>query len=571
MMNIQALKFFANVPGKLPSKCSLDIGKSEDLRGMQETEGTVVFIVEVDQLKALRDFRDVIVDRGRKHERKGLSKLLLGYKKIPLINGDYSNVGQMKRSVKALLENASKYADKNIYFIGVNETHFRALAGEISSHDMERNKGGYRVRSIVSSLPQTVIDENKYSASDFLGILGYDEEPSELAQTYIGSSTECRLVRQLIMRAAKTDATILILGDTGTGKEVVARAIHVYSNRRHQPFIAVNCGGIAQSLFESELFGHEKGAFTGAICKKEGLWQMADQGTLFLDEIGDLREDHQDKLLRALDSGHIRPVGSQSKQEIEVNARIIAATNHDLYAMVKSGQFREDLYYRLRGFQIRTPALRNHMEDLPALASSFWKTITQNDESTLPKEIIAKLGIYRWPGNARELKAVLIGLHGWFKGKVLSLDNLMAILSYQDETPKEHKGEGVSKSEGIPLNIQCLKHLRRVEEVITTSDLVIRSILGNCQNNRLVGDINELLRLRLNELEILCLRPLLFSTEILFSDVNQFKGKLFYFQNLLQQSVSEALQYGKKEVLKDLKHVVKKVTNSIRLLQAEAS
>jgi hypothetical protein len=570
-MNIQALKYFADAPDKLPLKCSLDIAESQDLKSLKTEVASAVYIVQTNQLSGLCEFKDVIVDRGKKHSAKGLSVLLLGYEKIPLINGNYSNVGQLKRSVQTLLKNASKHQDRNIYFIGIDEPYFRVLWDEAGISDIGMRRSEHKVRSMVSSLPQPVIIEDKYATPDLLNMLGHCEEPSDLAQLYIGSSAECRLVRQLIIRAANVDDTILILGDTGTGKEVVARAIHSLSGRKHEKFITVNCGAIADNLFESELFGHEKGSFTGAVNKKEGLWQLADRGTLFLDEIGDLNADHQDKILRALDTGEIRPVGSQSKQEIKVNARIIAATNRDLYAMVQNAQFREDLYYRLRGFLIRTPTLRNHMEDLPALASSFWKKITQNEESTLPKEILVNLGTYRWPGNARELKAVLTGLHGWFKDKILSVDNLMAILFYQAETPREQKSKGTYRGDGIPLNVQCLSHLRRVEEAISTCELVLRPLLGNCQNNRLVGDINELLRLRLSELEILCFHPLLFSTETIFSDVNQFKGKILYFQTLLQQNVNDALRYGNKEVLKGLKSVLKKVSDGIRLLQTEAS
>jgi DNA-binding NtrC family response regulator len=574
MMNIQVLKFIAG-PYNAPLPCILKIGTSQDLKNTRTEGVSAAYIIQADQLNGLREFKDVIVDRGNKDERKGLSVLLLGYEKIPLINGNYSNVGQLKRSVHTLLKNATQSSDRNIYIIGIGKPHFQVLWAEAELDAYAYNIGKRvvkpNVRSIVSSLPQQVIIEDKYATPDLLDMLGHDEEPSGLGQLYIGSSAECRLVRQLIVRAAKIDTSILILGDTGTGKEVVARAIHKYSNREHQAFIPVNCGGIAQDLFESELFGHEKGSFTDAVYKKVGLWQLADRGTLFLDEIGDLSTDHQEKILRALDSGEIRPVGSQSKKEIKVNARVIAATNRDLYAMVQNGQFREDLYYRLRGFLIRTPALRNHMEDLPALASSFWKKITQNEESTLPKEIIAKLGTYRWPGNARELKAVLIGLQGWFKDKILNVDNLKAILFYQDETPNEQKGRETYSIDGIPLSVQCLSHLRRVDEVIRMCEIVLRTLLGNCQNNRLVGDINELLRLRLNELEILCFHPLLFSTETIFSDVNQFKGKMIYFQSLLRQNANNALQYGKKEVLKGLKHVLKKVSDSIRLLQTEAS
>src|SRR5438105_4457053 len=150
---------------------------------------------------------------------------------------------------------------------------------------------------------------------------------------YIGSSDEAQLVRRLIIRAAAQDEPVLIIGETGTGKEVVARSIHDYSSRRLEMFVSVNCAAIPPDLFESELFGHEPEAFTGAVHRKPGLWKVADHGTLFLDEIGDLRLDHQAKILRALQEGTIRPVGAV--EEIEVSARVVAATNRDLSTMVE--------------------------------------------------------------------------------------------------------------------------------------------------------------------------------------------------------------------------------------------
>ena len=195
------------------------------------------------------------------------------------------------------------------------------------------------------------------------------------------------------------------MGDTGTGKEIVARSIYENSERRRHDFVTVNCGAIPRDLLENELYGHVKGAYTDAKEDKSGLWEAAGEGVLFLDEIGDLQPEHQAKVLRALEDAEIRKLGAT--KGTKVKARIIAATNRDLHAMVQTGQFREDLYYRLRGFLIRTPALREHPDDIPLLAQHFWQKINHGKRKILPPEILTELKSCRWPGNARELKMML--------------------------------------------------------------------------------------------------------------------------------------------------------------------
>ena len=224
---------------------------------------------------------------------------------------------------------------------------------------------------------------------------------------------ELRKVRQV----APTDATVLILGETGTGKELIAREIHSTSPRAERPLVKVDCSSLSPTLIESELFGHEKGAFTGALNRKTGRFELADGGTLFLDEIGDLPLDIQAKLLRVLQEGRFERVGGI--QTIRVDVRIIAATNRDLEKAIAAGDFREDLYYRLNVFPIRMPALRERKEDISRLAGHFARKYSAKYGKTLdaiPKELMNSLKAYSWPGNVRELenifeRAVIVSQH----------------------------------------------------------------------------------------------------------------------------------------------------------------
>ena len=224
----------------------------------------------------------------------------------------------------------------------------------------------------------------------------------------IGDSEPLKRVLEDVQKVAGTDATVLILGETGTGKELIARSIHSSSRRADKPFVKVNCPAIPSNLIESEFFGHEQGAFTGATRKREGRFAIADGGTIFLDEIGELPLDLQSKLLRVLQEGEFEPVGSS--KTVKVNVRIISATNRDLIKEVKEGRFREDLYYRLNVFQIELPPLRERAEDIEKLARSFVEKFSVRDGMSLvPLSAgdIERLKSYPWPGNIRELQNVM--------------------------------------------------------------------------------------------------------------------------------------------------------------------
>lgn len=227
-------------------------------------------------------------------------------------------------------------------------------------------------------------------------------------ESILGDSVEIKEAITLAKKVAATDATVLLLGETGTGKEVFARAIHHNSNRGNKTFIAVNCSAFTKELLESELFGHKAGAFTGAVKDKKGLFEEANGGTIFLDEIGEMPAELQAKLLRVLESGEFIKVGDT--KTIKVNVRIIAATNRDLQKEIEQGHFRSDLFYRLSVFQIVLPSLREREKDIPALASHFAELFAAKTNKPVPllqKDYLEALQHYHWPGNIRELKNII--------------------------------------------------------------------------------------------------------------------------------------------------------------------
>ncbi len=217
----------------------------------------------------------------------------------------------------------------------------------------------------------------------------------------LGSSTEMRRVYAVLEKAAASEATVLVSGETGTGKELVARALHEASPRATRPFVTIDCGAIPEALIESELFGHVRGAFTGAVTDRKGAFEEADGGTVFLDEIGELPMTMQPKLLRALESRQVRRVGQNQMRKIDV--RVIAATNRSLARSVNKGTFREDLYYRLAVIEVELPLLAARRDDIPALAAHFVERFS-GAPSPIPPELLSTMMAREWPGNVRELR-----------------------------------------------------------------------------------------------------------------------------------------------------------------------
>src|ERR1044072_3793515 len=221
-----------------------------------------------------------------------------------------------------------------------------------------------------------------------------------------GESTVMRNLKKSILRAADSSSTGLIIGEAGTGKELIARSIHELGTRQSQPFLAINCGALTESLLESELFGHVKGAFTGASSYKKGMFESAGKGTIFLDEFGEMSSSMQVRLLRVLQEHKVRPVGSEDAREINFNARVVVATNRDLRRQVAEGKFRQDLYYGVNVFPIRSPALRDRLDDLPLLVDVMLNRIVESGKRLrtirFDSEAVSVLRTYDWPGKDRK-------------------------------------------------------------------------------------------------------------------------------------------------------------------------
>jgi len=247
---------------------------------------------------------------------------------------------------------------------------------------------------------------------------------SGVEREIIGSSSDMKRLLEISDRVSKTDAGILITGESGTGKEVIARRIHVHSHRAEGPFVAINCAAIPGELLESELFGHAKGAFTGAVKERLGRFRQAQGGTLFLDEIGEIPLPLQAKLLRVLQEKVVDAVGGDAP--LPVNVRIVAATNKDLQNRIRAGAFREDLYYRLNVVEVHVPPLRERPEDIPALVEHFVRELTEGRDLTVPPRVMEELRRRPWPGNVRELKNACERMVILCQGNEVSLEDLPA-------------------------------------------------------------------------------------------------------------------------------------------------
>ncbi len=270
------------------------------------------------------------------------------------------------------------------------------------------------------------------------------------------TSPSMREVLKTLELVAPTDLTVLVEGESGVGKELVANAIHQRSQRRERPFVAINCGVLQESLLESELFGHEKGAFTGAHAEHQGLFEVADGGTLFLDEVGEMGQDLQVKLLRVLARSEFRRVGGHKL--IHVDVRVVAATNKRLVEEVKAGRFREDLYYRLNVVHVEVPPLRDRREEIPDLVRGFLRTHTRKGlpDKRISDEAIEALQRYRWPGNVRELKNLIERSVILARGDVITPRDLPQTLFEPDAAPP------IDDDGDVPLAAVEKRHILKV-------------------------------------------------------------------------------------------------------------
>ena len=355
--------------------------------------------------------------------------------------------------------------------------------------------------------------ESPRSAGDFES----GGEPEETLPL-IGRSPVMQEIYRTLARLMGTDLTVMINGESGTGKELVARALHDYGKRKNGPFVAINMAAIPKELIESELFGHEKGAFTGAAARTPGRFEQAEGGTLFLDEIGDMPPDAQTRLLRVLQDGQYTTVGGRTP--IKADVRIIAATHHDLKQLIRHGLFREDLYFRLNVVPIRLPPLRERTEDIPELVRCF---LARAADQGLPWKIIDNAAMeclksYSWPGNVRELENLVRRLAALYSQEVISVEDIQAELADASPAAIESEGKGLSQSverrlaaifsargEALPAAGLYERVLKEVERPLIT--ITLQATRGNqIKAAEVLGLNRNTLRKKIRELNIPVIR-----------------------------------------------------------------
>lgn len=407
----------------------------------------------------------------------------------------------------------SKYG---VVFVAANEINELALArlAELHRHVpmvlVEEKSAGKPCSSRLESLAASKLEWPTTHAilADCLERLLHPDanvpvRSAELFRSLAGNSPAIHRTRKLIQQVAGSDATVLVLGESGTGKEVIARNLHYFSSRRHKPFVPVNCGAIPAELLESELFGHEKGAFTGALSSRQGRFELAEGGTLFLDEIGDMPLSMQVKLLRVLQERTFERVGSNRTMHCDV--RIVAATHRDLEQEIRQNRFREDLFYRLNVFPIEVPALRERLEDIPVLVDDLTARLKAEKKSSvrLTASALRILQQHQWPGNVRELSNLIERLSILYPNGVVSGADLPekfqreAVFADAEgvdddfqrddrEIPLPETGNGLARLPEAGLDLR--EHLNSLECEL------IRQALDEC--NGVVAHAANLLRMR---------------------------------------------------------------------------
>jgi sigma-54 specific flagellar transcriptional regulator A len=357
---------------------------------------------------------------------------------VVLVNGEDNNVSDTIMAVCKSFQ--------GVPLLVIGDPALKGLPDDVTARIIARLEWPLNYTKFVDCLYRAQIYRDQFCRSRERG----QQRGLQLFRSLVGTSRKVQQVRQLMEQVADKDVSVLITGESGTGKEVVARNLHYHSSRRDKPFVPVNCGAIPAELLESELFGHEKGAFTGAITARVGRFEMAEGGTLFLDEIGDMPLNMQVKILRVLQERTFERVGSNRTMSADV--RVIAATHKHLEEMIESGDFREDLYYRLNVFPIDVPALRERVEDIPLLINELISRMEKEKRGSLRMNSAAIMSLCRheWPGNVRELANLVERLAIMHPYSVIGVQELPKKFRYVDDYDENRPVEDSGMPSGIP-------------------------------------------------------------------------------------------------------------------------
>ncbi len=508
---------------------------------------------DMDQIIA---WDDLIQNRGEKHGDRELFKYFPGTEKIPLLLSNHRSTGKVESSIKKFLERLVKesprFNEHNMFVMALDDDLFFEIleknkvswAAEVRAQEQKYDSAGHNPPSRGTNGDNS---ENKRTRNENM-----------LKSVFFGNSPPIHRVRNQLLQAGEHDQIMLLLGETGTGKSRAARAIHEVSSLSQHPFVTFACGAVIGTLFESELFGHVKGAFYGADSDRKGLWRQAGEGTLFFDEIGDLPLDQQLKLLDAFERNVVRPVGSD--KEMPVKARLIFATNQDLDAMVRRKVFREDLYWRIRHITIEMPPLQVQKDSIPYIAQELWKKIgNKKDYHALPHEILQHLQQMDWPGNVRSLIAVLKCLHYQnFKKHPKDIHDLYDASASIHLSLKKQSSESEPTANGNEVDlhrVRCLQHLKKAEEWVRACQKVFEPYApGNSKVEQLEKLDPLLISNRIEQVKNLTSEPFHFYKEESFMLINNLQGKLAYFSELLEKKLwDQANYYLSKEILENFR------------------
>lgn len=388
--------------------------------------------------------------------------------------------GESEAAVDHLNELAQCQA--GVPFLQIGEHTLEGLSSEAESRIIARIGWPLNYTKFVDSLYRAQVYREQYAQNGQRG----QQREVQLFRSLVGTSRRVQHVRQLMTQVADKEVSVLITGESGTGKEVVARNLHYHSPRREKPFVPVNCGAIPGELLESELFGHEKGAFTGAISSRAGRFELAEGGTLFLDEIGDMPLSMQVKILRVLQERTYERVGGNRTMNTDV--RVIAATHKNLETMIENGEFREDLYYRLNVFPLEMPALRERVEDIPLLINELISRMEKEKRGSIRLNSAAIMSLCRhdWPGNVRELANLVERLAIMHPYGVVGVQELPRKFRYVDDLDESHETE----DSGMPAGIEGLTNLD-APALLPVNGLDLKDYLSNLEKTLIEQALNE--------------------------------------------------------------------------------
>lgn len=442
------------------------------------SETTNVFII-VDDEKRRRDLQTILEFIGEAVTVADPARWLESLEQAPDLDVVIVD-GQSDRAVEQLNELAGCRA--GIPFLQLGDTALEGLSDEAQSRIIARLEWPLSYTKFVDSLYRAQVYRDQYAHARERG----QQRDVQLFRSLVGTSRKVQHVRQLMAQVADKEVSVLITGESGTGKEVVARNLHYHSPRRDKPFVPVNCGAIPGELLESELFGHEKGAFTGAISSRAGRFELAEGGTLFLDEIGDMPLSMQVKILRVLQERTFERVGSN--RTIQSDVRVIAATHKNLEEMIENGDFREDLYYRLNVFPIEMPALRERSEDLPLLINELISRMEVEKRGSIRLNSAAILSLCRhdWPGNVRELANLIERLAIIHPYGVIGVQELPKKFRYVDDIDESREVE----DSGMPLGMDGMGSLD-APALLPVNGIDLKDYLTNLERTLIEQALNE--------------------------------------------------------------------------------